>query len=213
MTPDTSGRTSRQPFASHDRDSSSWRTSQLTWDWDLTPSLVTLPRSGSMRSGRLYERPKPVPPTLAPDSSSSPGLLATPTANLGRNGGSQHPEKRKAGGHGPTLADQVEHLLPTPEASDGTGGRVSAEIGGTRTSGAKRAVTLATALHHRLLPTPLASNGDKGGPNQRGNLPTPTARDHKRASRKGDCLPGAITALRSLAGNESPANPHPPPLW
>jgi hypothetical protein len=31
------------------------------------------------------------------------------------NGGSQHPDKRRDGGHGPTLADQVEHeLLPTP---------------------------------------------------------------------------------------------------
>lgn len=38
-------------------------------------------------------------------------LLLTPTANLGKNGGSQHPDKRRAGGHGPTLADQVEWEL------------------------------------------------------------------------------------------------------
>ena len=44
-------------------------------------------------------------------------LLKTPTAQLGVNGGSQHPDKRKAGGHGPTLADEVEHLLPTPNAA------------------------------------------------------------------------------------------------
>src|ERR1019366_9170256 len=37
-------------------------------------------------------------------------LLKTPTAQLAVNGGSQHPDKRRAGGHGPTLADQVEHL-------------------------------------------------------------------------------------------------------
>lgn len=43
-------------------------------------------------------------------------LLRTPTAQLAINGGSQHPDKRKAGGHGPTLADEVEHLLPTPAA-------------------------------------------------------------------------------------------------
>ncbi|MEU5482839.1 hypothetical protein [Streptomyces mirabilis] len=48
--------------------------------------------------------------------------MKTPTANLGRNGGSQHPDKRKAGGHGPTLADEIEHLLPTPMATDGTKG-------------------------------------------------------------------------------------------
>jgi hypothetical protein len=40
-------------------------------------------------------------------------LLKTPTAQLAVNGGSQHPDKRRAGGHGPTLADQVEHLLPS----------------------------------------------------------------------------------------------------
>jgi hypothetical protein len=37
-------------------------------------------------------------------------LLLTPTAQLAVNGGSQPPAKRKAGGHGPTLADQIEHL-------------------------------------------------------------------------------------------------------
>jgi len=45
-------------------------------------------------------------------------LLRTPTAQLAVNGGSQHPDKRKAGGHGPTLADEVEHLLPTPAVND-----------------------------------------------------------------------------------------------
>lgn len=45
-------------------------------------------------------------------------LLRTPTAQLAVNGGSQHPAKRKAGGHGPTLADEVEHLLPTPAVND-----------------------------------------------------------------------------------------------
>jgi hypothetical protein len=46
-------------------------------------------------------------------------LLKTPTAQLAVNGGSQHPDKRRAGGHGPTLADQVEHsLLPTPMVGD-----------------------------------------------------------------------------------------------
>lgn len=34
-------------------------------------------------------------------------LLLTPTANLGTNGGARPPETRRAGGHGPTLADQV----------------------------------------------------------------------------------------------------------
>ncbi|MGW3493104.1 hypothetical protein [Streptomyces sp. NPDC001020] len=50
-------------------------------------------------------------------------MLKTPTGNLATNGGSQHLIKRKVGGgHGPNLADEVEWLLPTPKASDGTKG-------------------------------------------------------------------------------------------
>lgn len=45
-------------------------------------------------------------------------LLKTPTSQLAVNGGSQHPDKGRSGGHGPTLADEVEHLLPTPAAHD-----------------------------------------------------------------------------------------------
>lgn len=41
-------------------------------------------------------------------------LFKTPTAQLGRNGAAQHPDKRKAGGHGPTLDDEVSFLLPEP---------------------------------------------------------------------------------------------------
>jgi hypothetical protein len=99
-----------------------------------------------------------------------------------------------AGGFG--LRDFVRDLLPTPEASDGTGGRVSAEMGGQRPSGSKRAVTIATAVSH-LLKTPtaqLAVNGGSQHPDKRragGHgptladqvecelLPTPAARDWK----------------------------------
>lgn len=42
-------------------------------------------------------------------------LFKTPTAQLGANGASQHPDKRKAGGHGPTLDDEVSWLLPEPK--------------------------------------------------------------------------------------------------
>ncbi|MFI2213005.1 DNA (cytosine-5-)-methyltransferase [Streptomyces sp. NPDC020141] len=38
-------------------------------------------------------------------------LFKTPTANLASNGSAQHPDKRKAGGHGPTLEDEVVFLL------------------------------------------------------------------------------------------------------
>lgn len=77
--------------------------------------------------GRLYELPKwgtPTPGTAGSVSRDVEGrLFKTPTANLGKqvNGG-QHPDKRKAGGHGANLQDEVTHLLPTPTRSDGTGG-------------------------------------------------------------------------------------------
>jgi len=45
-------------------------------------------------------------------------LLKTPTSQLAVNGGSQHPAKRRAGGHGPTLADEVEFLLSTGANTD-----------------------------------------------------------------------------------------------
>ncbi|QLF84032.1 DNA methylase [Gordonia phage Upyo] len=93
-------------------------------------------------------------------------LLPTPTASDSTGG------KLKARG---SMLKSLPALLPTPEASDGSGGRVSAEVGGTRPSGAKRSVTLATAVHHEtsedqtLLPTPKASDGPNGGPNMRGS--------------------------------------------
>lgn len=44
-------------------------------------------------------------------------LLPTPSANLGENGGSQHPDKRRAGNHQASIQDVAEHLLlPTPVA-------------------------------------------------------------------------------------------------
>jgi hypothetical protein len=75
-------------------------------------------------------RSKDNPNGFSPNLMTVVSLLKTPTAQLAVNGGSQHPDKRRAGGHGPTLADQVEHLLPTPTAMDSRGAR-------NRTSGRK----------------------------------------------------------------------------
>lgn len=106
------------------------------------PADTARPRLEAWRTGRAGGGVDPADgvallPTPTASEASGPGrldgnrndtlraqiaLLKTPTAQLAANGGSQHPDKRKAGGHGPTLADQVEHLLPTPRASDGTKG-------------------------------------------------------------------------------------------
>ncbi|MDT0417818.1 hypothetical protein RM574_20250 [Streptomyces sp. DSM 41982] len=70
------------------------------------------------RGGCAFELeiPRSAPATAATAGSPSRiPLLKTPTSQLGRNGGPQHPDKRKAGGHGPTLEDEVVFLLPPPE--------------------------------------------------------------------------------------------------
>ena len=63
MTPDICGRGFEPPFASYDPDSCSWKTWRAISLWDSMPSSVTLPRTGSMRNGRLFERPMSVPAT------------------------------------------------------------------------------------------------------------------------------------------------------
>lgn len=78
----------------------------------------TWPSSGMTRSGVAYARPTWEPAIGASESSSSPGLLPTPTAYLGTSGGPQPPEKRRAGGHQVHLHDVIGQLFPTPTARD-----------------------------------------------------------------------------------------------
>ena len=104
----TSGLTSATPFAFYDPDSRCLRTSQATFLWDSTPSSPTLPPSGSMSSGRLYERATLGPATADSDCSSS---LPTPTARDHKDGAGTtwRPEKCK-------LPHTIGTLLPTPTA-------------------------------------------------------------------------------------------------
>src|SRR5262249_38945426 len=110
-----------------------------------------------------------------------------------------HPDKRRSGGHGPTLADEVEHLLPTPRTTDANG------IGTHGTGGPDPRTTVS------LLPTPRASDGEKGGPNQRGPSgdlklpsaaarlpPTPDAAHGRKTTRTGPLLAGAAEKLKLL---------------
>jgi hypothetical protein len=151
--PGTSGPTLPVPFAFYDPESRSLRTSGVTFDGDSTLSSQTLPASGSMRSGALFARRRSAPPIPVSVSSSSP-LLKTPTANLAVNGGSQHLDKRRAGGHGPTLADEVEHLLPTPAVADSRATANFRPDGTPYGQGYGMTLTDATRL---LLPTPTAT--------------------------------------------------------
>ncbi|WP_449281230.1 DNA cytosine methyltransferase [Leucobacter sp.] len=61
----------------------------------------------------------------APGMRAIAALLPTPDAYQGSRGGSQDPEKRRAGGHTVSLADVLEKgadLLPTPRSSDASHG-------------------------------------------------------------------------------------------
>jgi hypothetical protein len=102
-----------------------WETPQISLlCGHLVPYSDAWPTSGTTHAGSCFAPATSEHPTAGNGSSSPPGppatLLKTPTSNLATNGGSQHPAKRKNGGHGPTLADEVEWLLPTPKPSDGT---------------------------------------------------------------------------------------------
>lgn len=86
-------------------------------------------------------------------------LLPTPDAYESKRGGSDCAKLDRPGHGGPYLAATVMNLLPTPEASDATGGRVSKQLGGTRPSGSKRAITLSTALSHGVSTNPPFEDG------------------------------------------------------
>ena len=103
----TSGPTSGKQFATYDHDSQSWKMWPATGLWGSIEFSETWPRTGCMSDGRAYELPTWVPATAANECSS---LLPTPEANTASNGGSQHPAKRRAGGHSVNLQDVVEHL-------------------------------------------------------------------------------------------------------
>ena len=138
----------------------SWNPERDVWEseaMDLFSGLSdvyseTFPSSGSMRNGSVYARPTSAPLTDASGSSSSPGLLPTPTTL-------DHVEKRTmhAGGN-LTLQGSVAgvnpkdatRLLPTPRTTDGNGA-------GSHGQGGMDLRTTVT-----LLPTPAAGNFNDG---------------------------------------------------
>src|SRR5207237_4447561 len=80
-------------FARWDRDSSYWRTSQVSFlPEDSQPASVTLPNSGSLRSGQLYPQPLLVLRTSesgcsswpTPDASMYAGVNRSPNSDTAR---------------------------------------------------------------------------------------------------------------------------------
>lgn len=158
---DTSGLTSRTPFASYDPDSSASRTWQVMSLWGWTSYSETWPRSGMTRGGDAYELPTLAPPTPASECSS---LLPTPTVN--DMGAGKTVEawdewtarmKVKHGngnGHGPSLSIEALRLLPTPKAQDYRDSDSPAEA--RRNSPALTVVSV-------YFPTPMASDASGNG--------------------------------------------------
>lgn len=162
----------------------------------------------------------------AQDLRTTIALLKTPLSNLGQNGGSQHPDKRRAGGHGPTLADEVEHLLPTATASSrpkSTRALTSSTSNGRRSGGGQSSplgLEEVASLLDGVRPDHLPPDEELPPASRRAVealLPTPTTMAGGQATRSGTrsnelLLPGIARAVASgdrsallwSAGSESP---------
>lgn len=227
---DTSGPTWRMPFAFYDPDESCWRTSQATFLSDSDRYSATWPKRGTTRAGYAYELPTPALPTTEPASSL---LLSTPdTAPEAPNAGSNRHS------HPSGLGNQVQALLPTPAVNDmGAGKTVEAwdewtdRMRAKHGNGNGHGPSLAIEAQ-RLFPTPRATDGTKGGPNQRGSsgdlmlpsadmtlLPTPmtaytsrdaeTLREQRRAGNGQRRI--LLPDLRVVVEEVMPGAPMPPP--
>ena len=147
--------------------------------------------SGQMVDGVIYEALR----WNSPSGLSSP-LLKTPTSQLAVNGGSQHPDQRKAGGHGPTLADEVEHLLPTPRVT--TGGsmaslkQVDEVLAGNKSErGDCRLELTVEVLHYRQYGGRMSQPSDDGSKLWEDvPLPLPNQRDATEAT---DSAPASVS--------------------
>lgn len=219
---DTSGPSFGTPFAHYDPDSSCLRMSQGTFLLDSIESSPTLPASGSMRTGRLYERPTLEPAISGPACSSS---LPTPSANQYEMGDVdaylERRERQKAlgrngNGFGLVLSMAVK-MLPTPTTDDAS--NVTQDSGEFQ--------SLAREMHN-LLPTPQAHDAQGGktpeqvaAMRERGHgvsnlnevvphlfLPTPNSSDYKGATTpeaakdwefRGVNLPERIQRLRGAS--------------
>jgi hypothetical protein len=190
-----------EPFAWFDRATASWRTWQrcLVMGWE--PFSETWPRAGLTLNGIAYRRAPSAPLT----NGTGFGLLPTPTASTG----GREPDGKTGRKLVTVLKRGPLPMLPTPTVKGDNNRK-----GASPTSGDG----LATVLK-RGLPTPRASDADKGGrgdlltvlrgyeTKHAGTLPTPTARDW-RSGKASDATHGKNArplneALTKMAGNLS----------
>lgn len=136
-------------LARYDRLSHSLKIAQRSLFEDSTRCLVTLPYSGTMRSGFVYQQV-----TVGRHTSEiASGYWPTPTASSRKQGCNKPDGKR-----GATLIDAVrnQEMWPTPKANDSQK-RGEFDLDNRR-NGLPAVV--------KKWPTPKASDGAKGGPNQ-----------------------------------------------
>ncbi len=107
------GSHSPELLASYNRATSSWRTSQLCLDGELTVFSETWPRSGTMRNGIAYRLP-PLAPLMRGTGS---GSLPTMRSGCGATGRLRSREKVEQSGHRSRLEDYVV-MYPTPTVQD-----------------------------------------------------------------------------------------------
>lgn len=207
---------SSAPWAFYDPDSSSWRTSQQSLDdaLGLTSSSLDLPASGSMRSGRVYERPTSGRLTVG----SAGSALPTPRVSSARSSRKSMVENRQWSA--PSLEQAVEiasgvlprefetwdevpgrsgKMLPTPNASVAQDGetpetwlarREKIKAKGINGNGMGTPLTIAV----QPLPTPRARDWKGNDPNPRGGVDLNEAVSRQR---------GATTPPPSNAGKPS----------
>lgn len=163
------GTSTRASFASFDPGSSSWRTSQRSFDADSIASSVTLPRAGMMRSGSLYALPTLERPSFGTGSSSSRGW-PTPSATYIRTGSLEKWEERSTrlrekgyNGNGAQVtldvaAKQEARAWPTPRAQNRHG------TWGDQANGLDLQTAVAAEGRGRFWATPRASEHKGTGP-------------------------------------------------
>ncbi len=116
-------------LASYDRESQSWKTSELSLFGGSTPFSGAFPKSGMMRNGRIYELPMSERPTEGNES----GLWPTPRANDSKNGAYTYDQ----GNHARprlTLTGKAR-MFPTPTVNDAKNSLTASQSGrGTLTA-------------------------------------------------------------------------------
>lgn len=115
---DTCGLMSCEPFATWDRDSQSWKTSEATSLWALTLSSLTLPQWGGLHDGELCEHPTPELHTSAPDFSSLPTPTRADYRSVNPNPGVRNQGSGIMPASEHSLPAKIAALLPTPAVND-----------------------------------------------------------------------------------------------